>query len=65
MTGVQLRLRITFPHSNGLIPNFLKAHGVVLTEQYNDGLTIIEATLGRKQLPALERLGPASCTIVD
>jgi GTPase len=65
MTGEQLRLKITFPHSNGLIPSYLRTHGAVLAEQFNDDMTIIEASLGRKQIPALERLGPISCTILD
>jgi len=65
VTGEILRLRVVGPMSDGRIRNYLRAHGEILTEDYADTTVTIEAQLGRRQLPGLERLKPTSWEIVS
>jgi len=65
MTGEMVRLRVVSPMADGRIRNFLQAHGEILTEDYGDTTVTIEAQLGRRQLPGLERLKPTAWEIVS
>jgi hypothetical protein len=58
-------LRVTTNQSNGKIQSFLRTHGRIAGEKYVDSLVMIDAKLGRNQLPGLERLRPENIEIVD
>jgi GTP-binding protein HflX len=62
--GGQLRLKVSSLQSNGKVQSYLRAHGNVLNEHYADSKVHIEALLGRKQLPNLQRLRPERIEIV-
>jgi len=62
--GVELLVRVSSPQSNGKVQSFLRAHGQILNEQYLDGFVLIDARLGRNQLPDLRKLRPESIEIV-
>jgi hypothetical protein len=55
------------PTTGGASANsgFLRAHGQILKEQYLDSSVLIDAKLGRNQLPDLKRLHPERIEIVD
>ena len=63
--GTELLLRVTSSHSNGKVQSFLRARGRIIKEQYNNSTVLIEAQLGRNQLPELQRLHPESIEIVQ
>lgn len=63
--GAELLIRVTGSLSNGKIQNFLRAHGRILNEQYDDSFVIIDARLGRNQLPDLKRLQPEQLEIIE
>lgn len=63
--GSEILLRISSSQSNGKVQSFLRAHGKILSEQYLDSAVLIEATLGRNQLPALQSLHPENLEIVQ
>ena len=63
--GTELLLRVTSSHSNGKVQSFLRARGRIIKEQYTDSSVLIEAQLGRNQLPGLKRLRPESIEIVQ
>jgi GTP-binding protein HflX len=55
--GGELLLRIATSQSNGKVQSFLRAYGRILRERYSDGSVLVDARLGRNQLPGLKRLG--------
>ena len=63
--GAELLVRVTSAHSNGKVQSFLRARGRITKEQYTDTTVIIEAQLGRNQLPELERLRPENIEIIE
>ena len=63
--GTELLVRVTSSHSNGKVQSFLRARGRITNEQYTDSSVLIEAQLGRNQLPELERLRPENIEIVN
>ena len=63
--GTELLLRVTSSHSNGKVQSFLRARGRIIKEQYSDSSVLIEAQLGRNQLPGLKRLRPEKIEIVN
>jgi len=63
--GTELLVRVTSSHSNGKVQSFLRARGRIIKEQYADSSVLIEAQLGRNQLPELQRLHPESIEIVQ
>jgi GTPase len=65
VTGDILHLRVTCSQADGKIRNFLHAHGEVFSEDYADTTVTIEAQLGKRQLPGLQRLKPESYDIVS
>lgn len=63
--GTELLLRVASSQSNGKVQSFLRAHGQILNEQYQDSSVLIDAKLGRNQLPDLKRLHPEAIDIID
>lgn len=63
--GTELILRVASSQSNGKVQSFLRAHGRILDEQYTESSVLIEAQLGRNQLPDLKHLHPESIEIVE
>ncbi len=63
--GTELVLRVVSSQSNGKVQSFLRAHGQILSEQYQDSSVLIEARLGRNQLPELKRLHPEQIEIIQ
>jgi GTP-binding protein HflX len=55
--GGELLLRVATSQSNGKVQSFLRAYGRIIKEQYSDGSVLVDARLGRNQLPDLKRLG--------
>jgi len=63
--GAELLLRVSSSQSNGKVQSFLRAHGKILNEHYLDSTVLINAKLGRNQLPDLQRLKPEAIEIID
>ena len=63
--GTELLLRVASSQSNGKVQSFLRAHGQILNEQYQDSSVLIDAKLGRNQLADLKRLHPDKLEIVE
>ncbi len=63
--GTELLLRVASSQSNGKVQSFLRAHGQILNEQYQDSSVLIDAKLGRNQLPDLKRLHPEAIDILQ
>ena len=63
--GTELLLRVTSRQSNGKVQSYLRAHGRILDEQYINSTVVVEAQLGRNQLPDLERLHPENIEIMN
>jgi GTP-binding protein HflX len=63
--GTEILLRVASSQSNGKVQSFLRAHGQILNEQYQDSSVLIDAKLGRNQLPDLKRLQPDKLEIVE
>ncbi|MBN2210344.1 MAG: GTPase HflX [Sedimentisphaerales bacterium] len=64
VTGQKLHLRITCSYNDGRAAGFLRAHGEIISENYTENDIILEAWLGQRQLPGLQRLNPRSCDIL-
>ncbi len=62
--GDELVLRVAGSQSNGKVQSFLRAYGTIIKEQYRDGTVLIEARLGRNQLPALRKLRPHKVEVI-
>ncbi|UCG57878.1 MAG: GTPase HflX [Phycisphaerales bacterium] len=62
--GAEIVLRVSSSQSNGKVQSFLRAHGQILDEQYCDSTVVIDARLGRNQLPGLQRLHPDNLEIL-
>jgi GTP-binding protein HflX len=63
--GTEVLLRVTSSQSNGKIQSYLRAHGQIISVQYANNSVLIEARLGRNQLPDLNRLRPENVEIVE
>jgi GTPase len=63
--GNELLLRVVSNQSNGKVQSFLRAHGRILNEHYGDNSIVVDARLGRNQLPDLQRLGPEAIERLD
>lgn len=63
--GTELLLRILCGQSNGKVQSFLRAHGRILSEKYTNNSVLIEARLGRNQLPDLQHLKPQAIEILN
>jgi len=62
--GAQVKIRLTFPQSNGKIHSFLRTHAKITKEEYSDSEVVIEATLGNNHLLPLKSLSPKSLEIL-
>jgi len=63
--GDELLLQVSTSQSNGKVQSFLRAYGQILKERYKDGSVLIDAKLGRNQLPSLKRLRPDQLEILQ
>jgi GTP-binding protein HflX len=63
--GAEVVLRVCSSQSNGRVQSFLRAYATIIEERYGDGLVLIDARLGRNQLPALKSLRPEAIEIVQ
>jgi len=63
--GREIVLRITTSQANGKVQSFLRTHGQIVSEQYDDGQAIIDVRIGKNQLPELERLRPEKLEVVE
>ena len=63
--GREMVLRITTSQGNGKIQSFLRTHGRIVSEQYDDGSVVLEVQMGKNQLPELERLRPEKLEVVQ
>jgi len=63
--GNEILIRVTYSHTNGKIQSFLRSQGRISDVQYNNDSVLIEARLGRNQLPELEHLRPEKIEIID
>jgi GTP-binding protein HflX len=63
--GSVLLLKVVSSQSNGRVQSYLRAYGRVLKERYRDGYVLIDARLGRNQLPGLKRLQPEKIEIIS
>jgi GTP-binding protein HflX len=63
--GADILLRVSSSQSNGKVQSFLRAHGQIVSEQYCDSFVLIDARLGRNQLPDLKRLHPDQLEIIQ
>ncbi len=62
--GKELLLRVRSTHSNGKVQSYLRARGRIVSEEYRDSLVVIDARLGRNQLPGLKRLRPQDIEVI-
>ncbi|MBN1435442.1 MAG: GTPase HflX [Sedimentisphaerales bacterium] len=60
VVGQNLHLRITCSYSDGRVASFIRSHGTVLSEEYCEHGIVLEAFLGRRQLPSLQKLQPVA-----
>ena len=65
LTGDRVHLRISCSLADGRIRNFICAYGDLISEQYSEQDVILEAYLGSRQLPELQRLQPDSYEVVS
>jgi len=63
--GGEVLLRVTSSQSDGRVQSFLRAHATIVQEQYCDSSVLIDARLGRNQLPNLQRLRPENIEILE
>jgi len=63
--GAIVLLRVSSSQSNGKLQSFLRAYGTIVNEHYLDGSVLIDARLGRNQLPGLKKLHPDRLEIVQ
>jgi GTP-binding protein HflX len=63
--GREMVLRITTSQANGKVQSFLRTHGRIVSEQYDDGSVILEVQMGKNQLPELERLHPEKLEVIQ
>jgi len=63
--GDEILLRVCSSQADGRMQSFLRAHGTIIKEQYLDSSVLIDARLGRNQLPGLQRLHPENLEILQ
>ncbi len=63
--GTTITIKIVFLQSNGKSQSFLRAHGKIVKQEYQDDSIIIEAQIGQKQLSALRGLKYQKLEILD
>jgi len=63
--GEELLVRVKNRWVDGRVQSFLRAFGTILQERYLDGYVIIDAKLGRNQLPGLKQLYAESIELLE
>jgi GTP-binding protein HflX len=63
--GAIVLLRVSSSQLNGKLQSFLRAYGTIVKEHYLDGSVLIDAKLGRNQLPSLKRFQPDNLEILQ
>lgn len=63
--GREIMVRVTSRLADGKVQSFLRAHGEIVSEQYNDSTVVLDVRMGQRQLPDLERLHPEVLEIVQ
>jgi GTP-binding protein HflX len=63
--GIEVMIRVTYPHTNGKVTNFLRSQGKTLNTNYDNDKVIVEIRLGQNQLPELYHLHPDNVEIID
>jgi GTPase len=63
--GSQVVLHLKCSQADGKTISFLRAHGKIIEEKYDDGFVQIDAKLGRHQLAVLRKLQPLELTILS
>lgn len=63
--GSEVLIRVTYPHTNGKVTNFLRSQGKTLTTNYDNDKVIVETRLGKNQLPELHHLHPDNVEIIE
>lgn len=63
--GNEVLLRVGSYQSNGKVQSFLRAHSRIVEERYLDSYVLIDAVLGKKQLPLLKKLHPSTLEIMQ
>ncbi|MBN1975174.1 MAG: GTPase HflX [Sedimentisphaerales bacterium] len=63
--GSEVLVRVTYSHTNGKIPNFLRTQAKILETNYVDNQVVVEARIGKNQLPELYHLHPDNVEIID
>lgn len=63
--GSEVLVRVTYSHTNGKIPNFLRTQANILDTNYVDNQVVVEARIGKNQLPELYHLHPDNVEIID
>lgn len=65
LTGQQLHIRVAYSYTDGKVRSFLQGHGTIISEDYNEDGVVLEAHLGKRQLPGLKRLKPEFCEVLS
>ena len=63
--GGEVLVRVSVSQSNGKVQSFMRAYGTVISEQYLDGMVLLDARLGKNQLAGLEKLNPYRIDIIS
>ncbi|MDH7599149.1 MAG: GTPase HflX [Sedimentisphaerales bacterium] len=63
--GDRVILELTTTPADGRVLAYLQAHGHVVDQTYEQGLTHIKALLGRNQLPGLMQLRPLQLEVIE
>ena len=63
--GGEVLVRLTGSIADGRIRSFLLANGEIITEKYSDSSVMLEARIGRNQLPELYHLHPETIEIIE
>jgi GTP-binding protein HflX len=63
--GGSITVRITNSQARGKVQSFLHANAEILSEQYVDSSVLIEARLGKNQLPLLQSLVPDKLEVLQ
>ena len=61
----EVLVRLTCHPGNGKVQSYLQANARILKREFTDDTVLIEARLGKTQLPALKRLSPRQLHILE
>ena len=63
--GTEVTVRINCSAGNGRVLSFLRANAAIVNREYLDSSIVIEARLGKNQLPLLKRLRPKELEVIE